>query len=72
MPEYWFSVTRIFQFKDRIVDYEKISVRENPYSGIFYVVVEKEVEEVNMTIHYAKPIPIVKRECKIYFQEWFL
>ena len=31
MPE-WFSLTPIFQYKDRIFD---IPVRENPYFGIF-------------------------------------
>ena len=41
MPEYRFSPTYIFLYKDRIKDlpmYGKMWVRENPYSGIVYVV----------------------------------
>ena len=42
MPEYGVSPTRILQYKDKIVDYGKISVSENPYDfAIFYAVVEK-------------------------------
>ena len=40
MLEYGFSLTRIFQHKDRIFDsvllYGKIWVRENSYCSIFY------------------------------------
>ena len=47
MPEYGFSLTRIFPHKDRIVEstvlslYGKIRVSENPYFGIFYSVTVK-------------------------------
>ena len=34
MSEYRFFLTRIFPYKDRI--YEKVQVRENPYSRMFY------------------------------------
>ena len=34
MSKYRFFLTRIFPYKDRI--YEKVQVRENPYSCMFY------------------------------------
>ena len=41
MPEYEFSLTRIFPYKDRIIDY--VLIQENtgkisPYSSTFYAV----------------------------------
>ena len=36
MPEYGFSLTRIFF--DSVLKYRKLWVRENPYSDIFYAV----------------------------------
>ena len=40
MPEYKLCLTRIFPYKHRIVLslYGNIQVGENPYSGIFYLV----------------------------------
>ena len=44
MPEHGFSLTRLFPYKDRIVDFTvpslcgKILVRGNPYSGMVFAV----------------------------------
>ena len=37
MPAHGFSLTRIFPYKDRIVD-KKMRIRENLFSGAFYAV----------------------------------
>ena len=43
MPEYWYLLTRIFSYKNRILDsvlIRKNTLSENPYSRIFYAVYE--------------------------------
>ena len=43
MREYWYSLTRIFSYKNRILDsvlIRKNTLSENPYSRIFYAVCE--------------------------------
>ena len=38
MQGYGFSLTRMFPYKDRILDFDLKYVRENLYFGIFYAV----------------------------------
>ena len=62
MPE-WFSLTPIFQYKDRIFD---ISVRENPYFGIFdtMMVITKHLTSIHTTLFTFR----YKINCKVPLQ----
>ena len=53
MPEYLFSLIRIFPYKDRIVDYtRKKRLKENPCSGIFYTVHQINSRQVFSSIQF--------------------